>query len=75
MKYREERTDAETTKKAYVEGIDKLIDKLQREAENRRGEKGKDILRNPEKHRAEFRRMLGWPLVDYTPETLPDVTM
>ncbi len=75
MKYREERTNAGATKKAYVDGIDKLIDKLQCEAEKRRGEKGKDILRNPEKHRAEFRRMLGWPLVDYTSEALPNVTM
>ncbi len=75
MKYREERTDAGATKKAYVEGIDNLITKLQSEAEKRRGEYVKDIFKSPEKYRADFRRMLGWPLVDYVAECPPDAKM
>ena len=36
MNYREERTDAGASKKAYVDGIDKLIKNMQISAEKRR---------------------------------------
>ena len=75
MNYQEERADAGASKKAYVEGIDKLIKNMQISAEKRRGEYVKDIFTDPEKYRADFRRMLGWPLVDCTPEGLPEVKM
>ena len=72
MNYREDLTQASATKQAYVNGIDCLINNLQIKAENKRREYIKDIFETPEKYREDFKRMLGWPLVDYKVEGLPE---
>lgn len=59
----------------YRDGIDRLIEKREREAEKIRREYIKDIFRTPEKYREDFKNLLGWPLVNYKAEGLPEVVM
>ena len=75
MNYREEMQVTEKYKKEYVEGINEVLEKRQKEAEIIRDNYLKDIFKNQEKYRDDFKNMLGWPLVDYKTEGLPDVTM
>ena len=72
--YREDIQVAEEFKKKFVDGLDELIFDRQRDFEKKRKEYRKDIMRTPEKYRAAFKSMLGWPLVDHVDEGLPDVT-
>ena len=71
MKYREETSVTEKYKQNYVDGLDRLINKRQEELGEARDEYIKDIFAKPEEYRAEFKRMLGWPLVDYYDDKLP----
>lgn len=71
MKYREEKNVTQTYKEKYVEDIEKIIEKRQKEAEYIRKEYVKDIFSNQEKYRRDFKKMLGWPLVDYHTDELP----
>ncbi len=75
MNYKEEMDVAAESKKEYVQGLDKLIEERQKAAEIVRTEYLKDIFTNPEKYREDFKRMLGWPLVDYTADCPPKATM
>lgn len=74
MKYTEEINATAVYKKQYVDGINYVIEKRQKELEAKRNEYFKDIFENPEKYRNDFKKMLGWPLIDYKPDKLPDVT-
>lgn len=74
MNYREEREVTAKTKKEYVDGIDCVIARRQKAAEEKRTEYVKDILTDQERYREEFKRMLGWPLVDHVDNELPSVT-
>lgn len=46
----------------YLRGIRKLIEEEQRKADDRRRDKVKDILRDPEGCRKQLAELLGWPL-------------
>ncbi len=74
MKYREEMNDTAAYKKQYVDGINYVIEQRQKELEAKRNEYFNDIFKNPEKYRNDFKTMLGWPLVDYKADKLPEVT-
>ena len=73
MKYREQNADSQKYKQNYLDGIERIIAQRQAEAEDARANYARDILLGGERYRADFRKMLGWPLVDHTPEGLPEV--
>ena len=75
MKYSEEKQVTKKYKQEYTDGLIKIIEKKQKEAEAIRDNYFKDIFKNQEKYRDDLKKMLGWPLVDYKPEGLPSVTM
>ena len=65
MNYREDLLYTQEQRQTYLDGIEKLIDQRQQEAAKERAEYVKNIFTDPEKYRQDFRRMLGWPLVDH----------
>ena len=71
MNYREDKEITKEAKKAYAESIEDLIKHRQGEAEQLRTEYFRDVFGNPEKYREDFRKMLGWPLVGHTDESIP----
>ena len=73
MTYREEATAAREYKQNYLDGIEKTIAKRQKDAELAREKYAENILSDGDSYRADFKKMLGWPLVDHTPERLPNV--
>lgn len=73
MEYTEKRDDSKGYKQEYVDGLFHVIEARQKEAEVFRKEYVKNILNEPETYRQAFKRMLGWPLVDYQPNDLPKV--
>ena len=73
MKYREEISSTQQIKQGYIDGLDKLILSRQRDMEKTRKEYAKDIMLEPEKYREDFKKMLGWPLVDHHDDQLPVV--
>ncbi len=73
MNYREDKTKSKPFKEDYVKGLNRVIEMRQKEAQIKRHEFCKNIFENQEFYRQEFRKMLGWPLVDYTAEGLPSV--
>lgn len=72
MIYREEKDDSINYKKEYLKGIEHIIRQRQKSAENIRHDYIKNIFKNQNKYRQEFIEMLGWPLVDYKKETMPE---
>lgn len=64
MNYREDLLHTQEQRQTYLDGIEKIIDQRQRAGENKRTEYVKNIFTDPEKYRGDFRKMLGWPLVD-----------
>ncbi|MBR5615073.1 MAG: hypothetical protein IKW64_07265 [Clostridia bacterium] len=74
MDYREEKQFTSESKKEYVHGLNKIIEQRQNAAKNVRDEYFKDVFENQERYRQDFREMLGWPLVDYQTNTLPEVS-
>lgn len=75
MQYREERDVTKGFKQDYAAGFDRLIEQRQREAAEKRCEYIKDLFRDPERVRRDFKAMLGWPLVDHTDDAPPAVTL
>lgn len=73
MLFREEKCVAKPFKERYVEGLGSLLASRQIAAEQKRREYIEKVFETPEKFRAEFKEMLGFPLVDYFPEGLPEV--
>lgn len=73
MKYREEISITQQNKQDYVDGLDKLIISRQQDMEKVRKEYAKNIMLEPEKYREDFKKMLGWPLVDHHDDLLPSV--
>jgi len=71
MKYREEISITEQYKQNYLDGLDKLIVSRQQVLTEVRKEYIKDIFSRQEEYREEFKRMLGWPLVDHHDDQLP----
>ena len=64
MNYREDLLHTQEQRQTYLDGIEKIIDQRQCAGENKRTEYVKNIFTDPEKYRRDFRKMLGWPLVD-----------
>ena len=73
MIYREDIEVSKKYKESYAAGIEKLIAEKQSEAIEKRRAYSENIFKNPEKYRTDLKKMLGWPLVDYTPEGIPAV--
>ena len=65
MFYREEKEQSKIYKKEYVDGIERVIEKRQKDMEKLRAEYVKDICEDREKYRTAFKEMLGWPLVNH----------
>ena len=73
MNYREDKNTTKTYKTDYVSGFERIIENRQKQAENIRKDYVKDIFTNQEKYRDDLKKMLGWPLVDYCRDKLPEV--
>ena len=73
ISYKEEREVTDIYKKNYIDGIENLIKSRQELLAKERSEYCKDIFKNQEKYRSDFRAMLGWPLTDARSNTLPKV--
>ena len=73
MNYREDIKKADETRQRYVDGLEALIHKKQKEAAEKRKEYAKKIFEFPEACREDLRKMLGWPLVDCVTEGIPFV--
>lgn len=72
MKYREQNADSQKYKQNYLDGIERIIAQRQAEAEDARANYARDILSDGERYRADFRKMLGWPLVDHATSGQPN---
>jgi hypothetical protein len=70
MKYREQNADSQKYKQNYLDGIERIIAQRQAEAEDARANYARDILSDGERYRADFRKMLGWPLVGFDGEDI-----
>lgn len=75
MIYREEKAVTASEKQSYVNQLDALLAKKQAEATKIRAEYARDIFREPERYRADLRKMLGWPLVGQEDTAPPSVTV
>lgn len=64
MDYREEVDKTKAFKQFYLDGLDKLILSRQYVLAQKRKEYGKNIFSEQATYREEFKKMLGWPLVD-----------
>ena len=64
--YLEDKKHTEKNKQTYRDGLVEVMMQRLRDAKPMRTEYFKDILSDQEKYRQDLRRMLGWPLVDYT---------
>ena len=73
MIYREEDCVSQPYKQNYLDGIEKLIEKKQKEAEAIRKEYAKSIFSDSERYREQFKAMLGWPLTEKRDTTPPEV--
>ncbi|MBE7031022.1 MAG: hypothetical protein E7409_06295 [Ruminococcaceae bacterium] len=74
MEFREEKQASKQYKKSYLEGLDHVIALRQQEAAARRLDYIKDVFSEPERYREDLKQMLGWPLTEKKPSTLPHVT-
>ena len=72
MNYQEEKVLTKCYKEQYVSGLDKLIEEREQICRKNRKIYTKDIFQNSEQYREDFKKMLGWPLVDYEPENLSE---
>ena len=75
MRYREEKQDTKQYKEAYRDGFCQVLRERQKAAKCVRDAYIKGLFQNQEQYREEFKQMLGWPLVDYQADGVPDVTM
>lgn len=73
MNYREEESQSKSFKKDYLDGLNRLILNRQSEMAEKRKEYVKDIFEDQKTYREDFRKMLGWPLVDCDTVGLPHV--
>ncbi|MBR5451929.1 MAG: dienelactone hydrolase family protein [Clostridia bacterium] len=71
--YREDVEKSKEFKQNYVDGFERVISARQQELAQKRAEYTKNIFKDGERFRADFKKMLGWPLVDCKNENLPSV--
>lgn len=74
MEYREEIFESRQYKADYADGLERIIERRQTEAEAVRSEYVKDIFKCPERYRDDLKAMLGWPLIGHTDVAAPRVT-
>ena len=74
MIYREDRDVSKQNKQEYLTGLEQLIISREKKAAQQRKAYICGILEDPERYRREYKEMLGWPLVGYTPEGVPNVS-
>ena len=72
MNYKEEHEPTKQNKENYINELWELVKKRNKNAIPERDEYIKDIFKNPEKYREDFKKMLGWPLVDYEKGGIPN---
>ncbi len=75
IRYREDMRAAEGCRRAYVEGMEALISGREAKARAERDAYARDIFRDQEKYREDYRRMLGWPLVGEPDHGTPAVRL
>ena len=73
MIFREEKEASKTYKQNYLDGIKALLSVRQKAAEQVRAEYIKDVFKNAEKYRNDFKEMLGFPLVDFVYDGAPNL--
>ena len=73
MIFREEKEASKTYKQNYLDGIKALLSVRQKAAEQVRAEYIKDVFKNAEKYRSDFKKMLGFPLVDFVYDGAPNL--
>jgi dienelactone hydrolase len=73
MLFREEKEASKTYKQNYLDGIKALLSVRQKAAEQVRAEYIKDVFKDAEKYRNDFKKMLGFPLVDFVYDGAPNV--
>ncbi len=74
MQYRETPDETCKNKEAYASGFEYIIRKRQREMAEERKRYASRIFEEPERYRADLRKMLGWPLVGAETAGLPRIT-
>ena len=74
MSYRELITASKPYKQNYLDGIERLIESRQKQAEATRAAYTKEIFNDAPRYREELKAMLGWPLIGHTTDALPRVT-
>lgn len=73
MRYQEPLETAKPYKEAYLAGLTRLIEEKQAEAATQRRAYAADIFTDPARYRKELRALLGWPLTEPAPTSLPAV--
>ena len=58
-----------------MKGLERIIESCQKSAETIRTKYAENIFSEQEKYRDDFKRMLGWPLVNHRADKLPGVEM
>ncbi len=64
MRYSEEKNKTKGQKQSYLDSIKNLIEKRQKEYDEKRFDNLNKIINEPEKSRMEYNSMLGWPLTE-----------
>jgi len=72
MQYKEMTDASEPYKENYLRGMERLIDRMEREAMDRRRPFGTDLLAHKEKYRQKLAELLGWPLTKVGETQPPD---
>lgn len=70
---REEKNASRRFKETYLDGIERLIERRNGEYLQKRNEYARDIFENQSQKREDFKKMLGYPLVGYEKNEIPNV--
>ena len=74
MKHQENRWVGNPYRQEYLDGINRLIENMRKNADKARINKHRDILSNDDKYRREFKNMLGFPLnTEFDVNDIPSV--
>ena len=73
MNYRENLMSTKDFRQTYIDGLERMIKVRQQESEKKRAAYAERIFTDPESYRADFKKMLGWPLVDHQDDRIPTV--
>lgn len=73
ISFRESIDVSKRYKEEYLNGINELIEKREKSAQQKRKDFCENIFNNQEKYREKFKEMLGWPLTEKRPNHIPAV--